>query len=188
MSNNKIRFKKLQMKNWMSFDGHHIIEFPSNNGVILIRGENGKGKTAIFNAIRWAWYGKIQSNTSNRSIPIYKFINDNQKNSMNYEMYVSIEFDLEGKAYSLTRSVTLREKKQLTTDFHPTDKEFDIDLFLSIDNAQQSIGKQQTLNQLFPQEISQFFFFDGEELKNYEELINNDTQMSIMIKNSIEKI
>ena len=50
--------KMLRIRNFMPFKGWHQIDFPDSDtkNVVIVFGDNMRGKTSLLNAIRWAFY------------------------------------------------------------------------------------------------------------------------------------
>ena len=55
-----MQIREFSIKNFMPFKDEVKIKFPDDysKNVIIIFGDNMKGKTSILNAIRWIVYGK----------------------------------------------------------------------------------------------------------------------------------
>ncbi len=55
-----LRFKKLEITNFGPYQSTQVVDFPSDDGVVIIWGFNGFGKTTIMRAIRYAlWLSLI---------------------------------------------------------------------------------------------------------------------------------
>jgi len=58
-----IEFQKLLIKNFRSFHGQHIFDFEDRQiGLHQVTGENGHGKSSLFQALYWILYGKTTDN------------------------------------------------------------------------------------------------------------------------------
>ena len=78
-----------------------------NNGIFLITGDTGAGKTTIFDAISFALFGEVSG--SNRQVSSLRsdFANDET------ETYVELEFLHKNKNYKIKRTpVYERDKKR----------------------------------------------------------------------------
>jgi DNA sulfur modification protein DndD len=51
--------RRLTIENFGPYLGRHVLELGSEPGVWVIYGENGRGKTSILNAFRYALYGEV---------------------------------------------------------------------------------------------------------------------------------
>jgi len=81
-----------------NFLGVTYLDFEfSNNGLYLILGENGAGKSVRFEALLWVIYGKVfRDNLTNKEI-----IHEESETGC----YVSLDFDYNGKTYFVRRSL-----------------------------------------------------------------------------------
>lgn len=101
-----ITFKSISIKNFLSYGNVPTVIQLDRPGTTLILGENlddtasgtganGVGKTTLINALAYAIYDKPISNISK----------DNLVNNINKKnMEVSIEFEMKGKTYQITRT------------------------------------------------------------------------------------
>ena len=66
----------LSSSNFMPYKGKMSIAFPTNKdqNVMLVYGDNMRGKTSLLNALRWVFYGKAVGRHS-REIPLFELMN-----------------------------------------------------------------------------------------------------------------
>ena len=71
-----MKIEKLIINNFMPYKGDQIIEFPlhETQNVMLLFGDNMRGKTSFLNAIRWCFYG-IALGRHLREIPRINLVN-----------------------------------------------------------------------------------------------------------------
>lgn len=55
-----LRFERLKITNFGPFKGEQSIEFTQNNGVTIVWGYNGRGKTSLLNVFRYALFGYVK--------------------------------------------------------------------------------------------------------------------------------
>jgi DNA sulfur modification protein DndD len=55
-----LHFLKMTLTNFGPYKGEQTIDFTDKSGVIILWGNNGRGKTTLLNAFRFALFGKIQ--------------------------------------------------------------------------------------------------------------------------------
>lgn len=155
---------KIIMNNFFRYYGKQIIDCSINKekNVIVIIGKNGRGKTTIINAFQWVFYGKV-------SLPltIDKMLNDNRLNEMEVnqgdDAYVEVEFLEKDDIYRIRRSQhfikdstdVTRKKGTPVINFYKLDKNGN---YVEID-----INNRYT-NNIIPEKLSGFFFFDGERI------------------------
>src|SRR5262249_45544827 len=60
-----MRLVSLEVENWGPYGGSQTLELDTSASapVILIEGENERGKTSLFHAIRWALYGRVRDHS-----------------------------------------------------------------------------------------------------------------------------
>ena len=140
----------LEIKNFRQFYGQHIIEFSRNKekNVTLIHAENGAGKTALLNSIRWCLHESFTANFPDND----KLINNTWKSEGHKDYSVRLEFEEEADTYAITRGVESSGKKFLLVSKANGNGEF------------QSITQDSTLfiNSIIPKEMANYFFFQGE--------------------------
>ena len=55
-----LHFSELIVENFGPYKGTQEIDFTSKNGVTIIWGNNGLGKTTLLNVFRYALFGRVQ--------------------------------------------------------------------------------------------------------------------------------
>ena len=77
-----MKIEKIKIKNFRQFYGDNELSFSLDDGrnITLIHGENGVGKTALLNAIKWAFF---ETMTSNFRSPKNLVNNTAKKNGIN---------------------------------------------------------------------------------------------------------
>lgn len=91
-----IEFKKLTYKNFLSVGNRPLEIDLSGNGICLITGANGNGKSAVILALYYALYGK-----SFRKINLSGMINNINKK----QLLVTLEFSVNGSEYRIVRGM-----------------------------------------------------------------------------------
>lgn len=92
-------FKKLHLKNFKSYED---AEITFNNGITIIVGENGAGKSTILEGISFALFKQHGA----------RKIEDLVRNNSNGSMSVELEFVVDGKEYKISRQ---RSSSKLTS-------------------------------------------------------------------------
>lgn len=101
-----MRFKSLTIKGAVPFPEETTIDFPENRKVALI-GDNGAGKSTVFDCIYAALYGDLTK--PNGLYSLFK----NSKDSM-----IDLSFDLNGQSYRIKRLIDGIARKQKPYFFH----------------------------------------------------------------------
>lgn len=172
--------ERLDLTNFGPFRGHHELTFPGDGtGVHLIRGDNGQGKTSIQRAILWGLYGQVLDRRG-QPIRISSFLNRTAFRDDIYEFGVTIHFSHEGTKWSLSRRTSSRTH---------ADRSYEAAIQLDVvcDGHVQA-NPEHVLRRLIPQDVSRFFFFDGEMLRDYEELLDQSSTSMTLLRNSIEHV
>lgn len=176
-----LRLKALQVENFGPFKGRQKIAFPPD-GVIIVYGENMRGKTSLLNAIRFALFGKVIGRGTKRT-SLHEIGNWEQASIGKFGFKVELEFSFDGQIYRLTRVCS-------ALDGNPAgDDDYRVEHFLERGGV--VLGPDQAeaeLKRILPEQISRFFLFDGELLQEYEDLLSSESDMGRRISEAIERI
>lgn len=176
----------LSMKNFMPYKGEQEIAFPqdSSRNVMVIFGDNMRGKTSLLNAVRWVFYGRALGRHL-REIELHHLINSEAAHEGDWEMEVSVKFKADGHGYDLRRRST--KKSLVSTPSKPED--FDTIVALLKDGlAVNGNLIEVEINKFVPEQVSRFFLFDGELLQEYEALLIEGSEQGKNIKVAIEQV
>lgn len=172
-----MRLQRLELDNFLRFRGCQSLDFPKRDGVIVIYGENNHGKTTILNAMRWLFLNEFANPDGTPRAP---------RKLVNKEVLA----ESNGKASASVRA-------RVTTD----DTDFSLARTVSVDGEHAEISihvsrgsdtlsveeGEAVLARLMPKQVHQFFLFDAEDLRRYEDLVR-DTDAGDTLKNAIERI
>ena len=142
------------MKNFRQFHGEQSIEFSTDakKNITLIHAENGVGKTALLNAIKWCFFEETTLNFSQKDNLLNNYAHDDGDNTY----YVAIEFEEDGEYFYCERGYNNISKnyfKMTRDDFETGVKPInDPELFI---------------NSILPKEMSEYFFFQGEGVGSF---------------------
>jgi len=160
-----VRYHELTFENFRVFAGTQTLTFPDGDGVVIVYGLNGKGKTSFLNAVRWAWTGVTRSR-SNRAVDPVRLVNKDaisDAGGKKVTCRVRLVFEADDARWDLTRSLHL-EGSTLTAG-----------VTLVRDGVSLSVSDTaKRLAEFMPAEIEQFFMFDGEMLDQYERLADDE--------------
>lgn len=177
-----LRLKRLEVEGFGPFAEQQALEFPDGPGVTVVYGENMRGKTSLLNAVRYAFFGTVLGRGS-RVRRLHTISNRDLAGDGRYGFSVSLTFDYDGQEHELVRECRPRIKA-------PTnDEDYSQDVMLRRGSA--TLGPQErekALQQIFPQEVSRFFLFDGELLQEYEALLISESEAGHRISEAIERI
>lgn len=175
-----IRYLSLTLENFLVFKGTQTVNFPASDGVVVIYGQNGKGKTSLLNAFRFAFTGTALRR-GNRPIRTSSLLNREalaENGDAPVPCRVKLDFMVDGDLFELTRRVV------------PTPTgDFASEVILVKNNQALSLSDaEQTVAEIMPPEVEQCFHFDGELLAQYEQLVEADSPAGAQLKESIESI
>ena len=176
--------EKIVLTDFMPYIGTQEVDFTVSNEapIILIEGENNRGKSSLFTAIRWCLYGRALDRSS-KIVPDQLLLNDNAFDLGRDNFEVQLSFSDQGDNYLLTRTCTVKRDskgKRAGTS---------IKTFLHRNRdaiAGEDISRY--INEVLDESISMFFLADMEILKNYEALVDDDSKAAIEVKSAIEDI
>ena len=181
-----MKLHSLTARNFMPYKGEMKLTFPQDEqrNVMIVFGDNMRGKTSILNAIRWAFYGEALGRHS-RPIPLQEIVNNDATLEDDWRVEVHVKFEANGHAYDLRRVADRRNI--VATPSKPEDFTRSIHLtrdgsVVSGDQVEAEIGL------IAPKQISRFFLFDGELLQEYETLLIEDNRQGQQIKEAIEQV
>jgi DNA sulfur modification protein DndD len=174
----------LKMNDFMPYAGMQEVDFScdADHPVILIKGENNRGKSSLFAALRWCLYGKALSR-SGRIIFDHDLLNDNAMAENRDTFEVQLEFKNNDDTYLLTRSCTVKKDAKGNRTSSSTKC-----YLLVNNNAVPNDDISRYVNSVLNESISMFFLADMEVLQGYEALVEDDDAASKEVKAAIEGI
>ncbi|MHA1227166.1 MAG: AAA family ATPase [Candidatus Hodarchaeales archaeon] len=175
-----MKITKINIYNFGPFYGEHEITFPGEGeGIHIIRGNTGQGKTSLQRAILWCLYGRVLDRKGKEVRPT-SLLNRSAFRDAIYQFWVRIFFNHEGESWSISR--------QMSASAHQDSRYYrGMKLDVVKDGVVQS-NAASVIERLLPYDVSRFFFFDGEMLRDYEELLEQDSASMKLLKNSVEHI
>jgi len=180
-----MKLKEMTIYNFMPYKGEQKVSFPQHDtqNVMLLFGDNMRGKTSFLNAMRWGFYG-LALGRHLRAIPRINLVNIEAATEGDWSMSIALKFSDGDKGYELRRRV---EKKNHVSQ-PKADADFEESISLRIDGEAKSGDIiENHINQVVPEEISRFFLFDGELLQEYENLLVEGSEQGDKIKKHIEQ-
>lgn len=177
----------LSMNNFMPYKGKNEIVFPQNptRNVMVVFGDNMRGKTSFLNALRWVFYGKALGRHL-REIPLQDILNKEAAVDGDFTIEVSVDFEApDGTKYNLRRYAT--KKPMVAKPSRPED----FDVVVGLQKQGTAIPAYQIeseINRYAPEQVSRFFLFDGELLQEYESLLIEGNEQGKRIKEAIEQV
>src|SRR3972149_1896273 len=175
-----MQIERIKTINFGPFYDQKEIVFPADgSGVHLIRGDNGQGKTSIQRAILWNLYGKVVDRKGQEIRPT-SLVNREAVRQDIYQMAVALYLNHDGAKWSIVRKMQAHSHD---------DKKYQSGMTVAVskDGDPQPNGEQQ-IQRILPYEVNRFFFFDGEMLRDYEELLDQTSHATALLRGSIEPV
>lgn len=180
-----MKLQELTINNFMPYKGEQKVTFPQHEtqNVMLLFGDNMRGKTSFLNAIRWGFYGNAVGRHL-REIPRASLVNMDAAAMGDWSMSIALKFSDSNKSYELRRQIT--KKAHVSSPRSDADFEEQIGLRINGEVVPGDVVVNE-INQVLPEEISRFFLFDGELLQEYENLLIEGDEQGEKIKEHIEQ-
>ena len=170
----KYAISSISISNYRQYHGKQTLDFKNDKikNVSLILGKNGAGKSNLLNAITWCLYGieihKSKDNHDSSGMPV---INTSAlkslKNNENIIAEVIIHLATDIGPWTIKR--TLEGGKSALGDFYfnEASKLTVIHPVYGQDKIDTGDDTQILINNLLPEALKNFFFIDGEQLREF---------------------
>lgn len=180
-----MKIRSLEIRNWGPFSGDHHIDLSVSESapVVVIHGENGRGKTSIMRAIFWCLYGVVRDSYG-LAIPIEKLVNrESTLESATAGFNVKLLVEFEDSVFEVLREGVARH--------HPEGNivestEFTVRTAGGIPLSESKATE--TINLMLEEAIADFYLFDGEKLSSVEKKLSKiDTESQQFVQKSVER-
>ena len=181
-----MKIKSITLENFGPYYGIQHVDLSTDAvaPVVLIYGENMRGKTSLLRAIRWALYGKVLSHEG-EELDSVGFANyDARDESPSITVSVEIVFDEDSSDVTLKRSFVLTgndEENRVASQEQ-------VSLKPANGPAMPTKDIPEAVAKILHSEVSDFFLFDGETLSDFETKLRSKESKSILVRSSIERI
>ena len=101
-----MRLQRLEVTDFGPYRGVQRYDFAAQPGVELLWGENGRGKTSLLNAIRYALFGVVLGRAS-AQMDLATVGNRDEDAHEAIPFKTTLSFEHDGKAYKLTRAYVI---------------------------------------------------------------------------------
>ncbi|WP_302489734.1 AAA family ATPase [uncultured Mitsuokella sp.] len=164
--------KSITLENFRQFKGECTLDFATDpqKNVTVIMGENGAGKTTLEQAFMWCLYDK---NTFRVKELINREVRDGMTNGDEVKVSVTLMITHNQKNYKIVRKQRLKKQgSRLEKDQDGTLWVYEQDENGDYNPLHNTKGVAM-IREFLPDELADFFFFDGERLEHMsEELLN----------------
>lgn len=154
----EFKLNKIDVFNFACYYGSNTLDFTqkSDKNIFLFKLPNGFGKTSLFHAVKWGFYGEdVEFYKDSDKINVKDFLNDRLDSSKDV-CAVEINFEYGADNYVLRREYRPSLKKHSTFSLSRNGEFID-----DLDEAQEE------LNNIIPKNFADFFMFDGEQLSHF---------------------
>lgn len=173
-----MRLLRLEVDDFGPYRGTQRYDFAGAPGVELLWGENGRGKTSLLNAIRYALFGVVLGRAS-AQIDLTSVGNRDQGSSEPSPFKTTLTFEHGGQTFKLTRAYGVSDGAGGVRERVSMVRNGDV---LGPEQRDQQMAR------LLPEQIARFFLFDAELLQEYEQLLNPGSDAGDKLKAAIERI
>lgn len=180
---------RLQLKNFGPYRGIQTMDLDVSGQapVVLVHGENMRGKTTILRGLRWALYGEVRAHDGTL-IPDADFANYEVRDlGADFEFGVTVVYEDRGSVNELTRMCDARVDSDLI--------ESSVEVIRTAITLKPVDGNPiperdipEAIARTLHANIADFFLFDGEMLSRFEESLRSDSTRSQVVKRSIERV
>jgi len=160
-----MKIKSITINNFRVFVGENKISFSTDNqqGITVIHGETGSGKTNILNAFKWGFYGFTDFDVKEKGI-----LNEHAITLANpgdrISLGVIIEFEHENYNYTAKREQSYTKVEGLEAS--PVGGSvLDLSWIAPDGSFGKSLNAENQINQILPEKMHSFFFFNGERIE-----------------------
>lgn len=159
--------ERLSIQNFRQFHGRQEIEFAvgKKKNVTIVHAENGFGKTALLNALLWGFYGH-DGLTEDLPKPEHILHDGLASSPDEAETAAVVEFSFRNgdECFRVTRTLTLLQQAD-----DPRKTKLELEIQTIDGQTLHSSGRdaQLKLNEMMPEGISPFLFFNGERIDHF---------------------
>jgi DNA sulfur modification protein DndD len=183
-----MKLLSLAIQNWGPYQGEQVLDMETSPSapVVLVEGENERGKTSLFFALRYALYGRMRDHDG-REVGVADLANWDARDTQEAFWFGPVLlFEHKGERLELTRQVKGVGETGLSG---PTVRILETRTQLRVVGGdpfpEKDIDGQ--IQRILHSDIASFFLFDGETLSRVERLLKSEDSASIYVRDSIER-
>ena len=174
-----MRLQSIELTNFRQFKDEKIqFAIDKNQNVTLIMGDNGSGKTSLAQAFFWCFYG---TNSFQDKILLNRFVANNMIPNQKEMVCVRVYLEHKQEEYCVVRQQEYT--KQYNDSLKPQNSILAISkkdkngnrtwLGTGKTESLKNIELTNTINDIMPQDLSKYFFFDGEKIETLSKEISS---------------
>lgn len=181
-----MKFKQITLVNFMRYKGENTLKFSTDDrmNVTAILGNNTFGKTTIAQAFRWGLYGEVTTTNYAKKEKAVLLSNEviaeldmNSQGEVRVEITVSDMLDGKEHEYKFVRRQLFQKTSPNPNDYDvKSTTPYRLSVLITVDGVPTKDGViddensskyprgyvQDMINNMFPEKLSNYFFFDGE--------------------------
>ena len=184
-----MKFDSLSLINFGPYFGEQTIDLTTSKSanLILFHGENMRGKTTLLNAVKWCLYGRVTTQVANRVLSDDGFANYAARDSGDsFEVSASLVLRSAGERLTVTRSFQC-EQNPIALDSVIVTRPQRVVVHSDKRDVISADESREMLQELLPEDLAGFFFFDGESLEELQHSVSSPTGAAVLRKR-IERI
>lgn len=175
-----LHINSIKIKNFRPYYGIKRFDFGEEDGLSIIMGDNGIGKSSLIRAFKYVLYDEFDNELE---FKIKNELNIVAWEEQNFEMYVVLDFTYNNDDYILKRSRTMKANLLQPK----SDNDFLSSVMLNQNGKILSNAEtERILKNIIPKKISEYILFEGETISRYKKLL--DSNQNSEIYKSIRKI
>ncbi|MEG1151071.1 MAG: AAA family ATPase [Malacoplasma sp.] len=162
-------FKSIRISKFRQFKDETTVTFSTDKekNVTIILGDNTFGKTTLLQAFNWCLYGEADFDNNPKFLLNLDYSSEMEDCS---ETEVEVEIHLFHNNYEYTILRTQKYKKiSAQTSFQPPQLSVSYKDGDGKTNLINDYSKQEVINSILPKDLSTYFFFDTERVRNISE-------------------
>lgn len=174
-----MRLQSIELTNFRQFKDEKIqFAIDKNQNVTIIMGDNGSGKTSLAQAFFWCFYG---TNSFQDKILLNRFVANNMIPNQKEMVCVRVYLEHKQEEYCIVRQQEYT--KQYNDSLKPQNSILAISkkdkngnrMWLGTGKTEslKNIELTNTINDIMPQDLSKYFFFDGEKIETLSKEISS---------------
>jgi len=184
---------KITLNNWQGYYGSGkkstIIDVRGMSGKrnLIVYGQNTHGKTALWQSIQYAFYGRVNKRKTGWEDGKYKplvgsethlepLLNIRAYEEKDFSFSVELEFEHGDHRYQLIRSHVAKKDIDIPRQDRHMRASF---VIRNLENSSFIPEPEKFIQSILPERLAQFFMFDGERLDAYRKLFEEDRDIKL---------
>lgn len=156
-----ISVKSVSIQNFRQFKSVEV-NFPYQDGIYILSGVNGIGKSNFMNAICWCLYGEMPFLSQGEGNTRKNIINESALSENDDEASVSIKLDVDSDSYLIRRYI----KKNWLQESNKQNGELKVFKITNGNHEDQPEPDRIINNEALHESLRHLFIFDGESISN----------------------